>query len=318
MRLWLREGPAREAMGPLPAGVELHIVPKRGALPAEFYEAEFLVPPFGSRRVLEALSSMGELRVIQANSAGVEWLLPHVPTGVTLCNARGTRDAAVAEWVVAVILAMTKDLEHWSGQQEAQAWGSGLLDDLAGARVLIVGYGSIGRALEARLGPFEVTVDRVARSPRDGVAGVDQLEDRLPLADVVVLLLPSSPSTDGLFGERMLGRMKDGALLVNVGRGKAVDTDALVGAVREGRIRAALDVTDPEPLPPGHPLWRLPGVLITPHVAGDSLESENRVYRLIGEQVRRYMAGEPLLNVVHPGGGRRHAGRGAEGRHTPR
>ncbi len=300
MRIWLRDGPAREAMGPLPDRVEVHVVPRSGPLPPEFYEAEFLVPPFGSRRVLEALPSMSELRVVQANSAGVEWLLPHVPDGVTLCNARGTRDVAVAEWVVAAILAMTKDLLQWSGRQRAEAWGSGLLDELAGARVLIVGYGSIGRALEGRLDPFGVSVDRIARRPRDGVAGLDQLEDLLPLADVVVLLLPSSPSTDGLFGEETLGRMKEGALLVNAGRGTAVDTDALVDALRQGRIRAALDVTDPEPLPEGHPLWRLPGVLLTPHVAGDSPESERRVYRLIGEQVRRYLAGEPLLNIVRP------------------
>jgi phosphoglycerate dehydrogenase-like enzyme len=288
-------------MGSLPDGVEVNVVPRSGPLPAEFYEAEFLVPPFGSRRVLEALPSMGGLRVIQANSAGVEWLLPHVPHGVTLCNARGTRDVAVAEWVAAVILAMTKELLRWSGRQEAEAWGSGLLDELAGTRVLIVGYGSIGRAVEERLVPFGVRVDRIARRPREGVAAVEQLWERLPVADVVVLLLPSLPATNGLFGEETLARMKEGALLVNAGRGTAVDTDALVSAVRKGRIRAALDVTDPEPLPAGHPLWRLPGVLLTPHIAGDSLESERRVYRLVGEQVRRYLEGEPLLNVVRPG-----------------
>jgi phosphoglycerate dehydrogenase-like enzyme len=301
MRLWLRDGPGREAVGPLPPGVEVHLVPGDGPLPPEFYEAEFLVPPYGSHRVLAALPRMRELRVVQANSSGVEWLLPHAPAGVTVCNARGTRDVAVAEWVVAAILAMTKDLAHWHGQQEESAWRPRLLDELAGSRVLIVGHGSIGRAVEARLAPFDVSVDRVASRARDGVHGVDWLEERLPLADVVVLLLPSSAATDSLFDGAMLGRMKAGALLVNAGRGAVVDTDALVAAVGEGRIRAALDVTDPEPLPAGHPLWALPGVLLTPHLAGDSLESERRVYRLVGEQVRRYMAGEPLVNVVRPG-----------------
>jgi phosphoglycerate dehydrogenase-like enzyme len=298
LHLWLRDGPGREALDPLPADVEVHVVPKDGPLPAEFYEAEFLVPPYGSRRVLDALPKMRHLRVVQANSSGVEWLLPHVPDGVTVCNAKGTRDVVVAEWVLAAILAMTKQLAHWGHQQAKGIWEPGLLDELAGSRVLIVGYGSIGQAVEARLTPFEVSVERIASRPRPGVQGLDQLDDRLPHADVVVMLLPSSPATDGLFGEARLARMKEGALLVNAGRGTAMETAALVDAVTEGRIRAALDVVDPEPLPERHPLWRLPGVLLTPHLAGDSLPSERRVYHLIGDQVRRYVDGEPLINVV--------------------
>jgi phosphoglycerate dehydrogenase-like enzyme len=244
---------------------------------------------------------MRELRVIQANSSGVEWLLPNAPAAVTVCNARGMRDVVVSEWVVAAILAMNKDLAHWRRQQEEGAWKPSLLDELAGSRALIVGYGSIGRAVERRLTPFDVSVDRIASRARPGVYGVDQLEDRLPLADIVILLLPSTPATDGLFDEATLGRMKPGALLVNAGRGAAVDTNALVDAVSKGRLRAALDVTDPEPLPEGHPLWRLPGVLLTPHLAGDSEASERRVYRLIGEQVTRYVRGELLVNVVRRG-----------------
>jgi phosphoglycerate dehydrogenase-like enzyme len=298
VRLWLRDGPGREAIDPLPDAVEFHLIPRSGPLAEEFYAAEFLVPPYGSQRVLEALPRMEELRVVQANSSGVEWLLPHVPEGVTVCSARGTRDVAVAEWVLAVILAMTKDLPHWRRQQEAEVWKPELLDELAGSLVLIVGYGSIGEAVEARLAPLEVSVERIANRVRPGVYGVDRLSDLLPLADIVVLLLPSTPSTDGLFDEGMLARMKPDALLVNAGRGTAVDTQALVDAVSEERLRAALDVTDPEPLPEDHPLWHLSGVLVTPHLAGDSLASERRVYRLIGDQVRRYMSGELLINVV--------------------
>lgn len=282
----------------MPDGVEMHLVPREGSLPAEFYEAEFLVPPYGSRRVLEALPAMRQLRVIQANSSGVEWLLPHVPAGVTVCNAKGTRDVVVSEWVVAAILAMTKDLPHWHRRQEAGAWEPTLLNELAGAQALIVGYGSIGRAVEDRLAPFEVSVERIARRPRPGVHGIDRLAEQLPLADIVVLLLPSTPATDGVFDRVMLERMKPGALLVNAGRGTAVDTNALVDVVRSGRIRAALDVTDPEPLPGDHPLWSLPGALLTPHLAGDSEAAERRVYRLVGEQVARYVRGEPLVNVV--------------------
>jgi phosphoglycerate dehydrogenase-like enzyme len=298
VQLWLRDGPGREAVDTLPAGVELHLVPRKGALPPEFYEAEFLVPPYGSRRVLEALPRMEELRVIQANSSGVEWLLPHVPAGVTVCNAKGTRDVVVSEWVLAAILAMTKDLPHWHRQQEAGVWEPTLLNELTGSRVLIVGYGSIGRAVEDRLRPFEVSVERIARRARPGVHGVDSLAEQLPPADIVVLLLPSTPATDGIFDKATLERMKPGALLVNAGRGTAVDTDALVDAVGRGRIRAALDVTDPEPLPEDHPLWGLPGVLLTPHLAGDSEAAERRVYRFVGEQVARYLRGEPLVNVV--------------------
>ncbi len=298
MHLWLRDGPGREAVAPLPPGVELHLVPRKGPLPAEFYEAEFLIPPYGSRRVLEALPKLEKLRVIQANSSGVEWLLPHVPAGITVCNAKGTRDVVVSEWVTTAILAMTKDLAHWQRQQEAGAWKPALLNELAGSQVLIVGYGSIGRAVEDRLAPFGVSVERIARRTRPGVFGVDRLAERLPLADVVVLLLPSTPATNGIFDRATLERMKPGALLVNAGRGTVVDTEALVDAVSEGRIRAALDVTDPEPLPADHPLWRLPGAFLTPHLAGDSEASERRVYELIGAQVRRYVRGEPLANVV--------------------
>lgn len=300
MRVWLRDGPGREAIEPLPDGVYLQLVPRKGPLPAELYEAEFLVPPYGSRRVLEALPQMRELRVIQANSSGVDWLLPSVPPGVTVCNAKGTRDVAVAEWVLAAILATIKDLAHWRDRQEREAWEPRLLEELCGTRVLIVGYGSIGKAVEERLLPFGVSIDRVARRPRPGVQGADRLEELLGSADVVVLLLPASPETDGLFDRAMLGRMQPDALLVNAGRGTLVDTEALVDAVADGRLRAALDVTDPEPLPEGHPLWRLPGVLLTPHLAGDSLATERRVYRLIREQIERYMRGEPLVNVVTP------------------
>lgn len=298
MRLWLRDGPGSDSLGELPEEVEVQIIPRSGPLPAEFHEAEFLVPPYGSRRVLEALAKMPDLRVVQANSAGVEWLLPHVPDGVTVCNAKGTRDVVVAEWILTVILAMTKDLAHWRRLQEEEAWRPRLLDELAGSRVLIVGFGSIGRAVEARLAPFDVSIERIARRARPGVHGVESLQELLPNADIVVLLLPETATTKGLFDEKMLARMKVGALLVNAGRGTAVDARALVDAVSEERIRAALDVTDPEPLPKGHPLWSLPGVLLTPHLAGDSEASEHRVYRLIAEQVKRHLRGEPLLNVV--------------------
>jgi phosphoglycerate dehydrogenase-like enzyme len=298
VKVWLPDSPARDDLGELPEEVELGLIPRNGPLPDAFESAEFLVPPYGSRRVLKLLPQMRSLRIVQANSAGVEWLLPSVPPGVTVCNARGTRDIPVAEWVLAAILDAVKDLPRLRRQQEERNWEATIPDELASSRALIVGYGSIGRAVENRLSPFGVHVDRVARRSRPGVDSVDRLKELLPLADIVILLMPETQATISLFDRSTLERLKPGALLVNAARGGVVDTDALVDAVAAGRIRAALDVTDPEPLPADHPLWRLPGVLLTPHIAGDSDAAERRVHQLIGEQVRRYLRGEPLLNAV--------------------
>ena len=298
MQLWVPEHGRQEALERLPEGVDLHTIPRRGALPPEIAEAEFLVPPDGSRRVLEALPRMHALRVIQAMSAGVEWLEPSAPEGVTLCNARGAMDIPVAEWVVAAVLALAKRVPELGHQQEEERWEPRLLDELAGSRALIVGHGSIGRAVEERLAPFGVEVERVARSAREGVHSVDELADLLPRADIVVVLVPATPASEGLFDDAMLARLKPGALFVNAGRGSVVDTDALVDVVRAGHVRAALDVTDPEPLPEGHPLWSLPGVLITPHVAGATEATERRIYELVADQVGRYVRGDPLLNVL--------------------
>ena len=163
--------------------------------------------------------------------------------------------------------------------------------------MLILGYGSIGRAVEARLMPFGIKVLRVARHPREGVHAVTELAALLPDCDVVVILLPLTAETRGLVDNRFLSAMKPGALLLNPARGAIVDTEALITAVRAGRLRAALDVTDPEPLPEGHPLWSAPGVLITPHVAGAPIRWRARAYRFVGDQLRRYASGEPLRNV---------------------
>jgi phosphoglycerate dehydrogenase-like enzyme len=257
-----------------------------------------VVPPFGSRRVLAALPELRALRVVQVKSAGVDWVEARVPPQATLCNARGARDAPVAEWVVAAILASWKLLPRFQRQQEEARWEHALPGELQGRRALIVGYGSIGRAVEERLRPFGVEVERVARRARPGVEPVERMPELLPAADIVILLTPATAATAGLFGEAALAAMKPGALLVNAARGAVVDTAALCEAVAAGRIRAALDVTDPEPLPSDHPLWRLPGVIVTPHVAGDGEAAERRVYRLVAEQIRRLLGGEPLLNVI--------------------
>lgn len=298
MEVWLPEHPARTGVGELPESVAVHLIPREGTLPPEFEAAEFLVPPWGSSRVIESLPRLPALRVVQVNSAGVDWIAPAIPAGVTLCNSRGTRDTPVAEWVLGAILDSYKGLGHFRRQEQQAEWASRMPRELAGSKALIVGHGSIGRAVAERLLPFGVEVTGVASRSRHQVHGIDAIDELLPPADIVILLLPAAPETVGLLDRQRLARLKTGALLINAGRGTAIDPDALLAELESGRLEAALDVTDPEPLPPDSPLWGLPNVLITPHIAGDSPAADRRAYELVGDQIRRYLAGRPLLNVV--------------------
>jgi phosphoglycerate dehydrogenase-like enzyme len=285
----------RRELYPLPEGVEL--VSEPGP------DVEFVVLGFQMADRLPGLfDELPGLRVAQSLSAGVDWLLPNVPARIIVCRAVGVHDGPVSEWVVAAILAMQRRLPAFIEFQRRAEWNrSGAqpatIDDLEGHTVVVVGHGSIGRALAARLAPFGVRVIGVARHARDDARPVSALAELLPEADVVVDLLPLTPETERFVDAAFLGRMKPGALFVNAGRGKTVDTAALLEALRSGRIRAALDVTDPEPLPADHPLWHAPNLLITPHVAGSVTRWEERGYRFAGEQIRRYAAGEPLLGV---------------------
>ncbi len=176
---------------------------------------------------------------------------------------------------------------------------------LADSRVLVLGYGQIGRAITRRLLPFEVSVTAVASRAREGdelvdrVHGIDELADLVGSHDVVVVIVPLTESTRGLVDADLLARMPDGALLVNVARGAVVDTDALVAECTTGRLRAAVDVTDPEPLPAGHPLWTTPGVLITPHVGGQTTAMRPRAVALMRRQIERMRDGLPPDNVVN-------------------
>ncbi|MFL5873285.1 MAG: 2-hydroxyacid dehydrogenase [Solirubrobacterales bacterium] len=298
MKVWLPENLAQAGVGELPESVEVHLIPRNGGLPPEIEEAQFLVPPFGSSRVIEALPRFRALRVVQVNSAGVDWIAPAIPEGVTLCNARGTRDTPVAEWVVGAILDSYKHFARFRQQQLQARWEPGMPKELAGSKVLIVGHGSIGRAVAERLLPFGVEVTGIASRPRSNLHGVETIDELLPQADIVIALLPATPETTGLIDRERLARLKTGALLINAGRGNAIDTDALLDELGSGRLKAGLDVTEPEPLPPDSPLWKLPNVLITPHIAGDSPAADQRVYELVGDQIRRHLEGRPLLNVV--------------------
>ncbi len=300
MKVWIPDRSGREAIGELPEGVSLGLIQPEGEPSRAILDAEFLVLT-SDRRIIDLLAQMSALRVVQTLSAGVDWVLPVLPGGVTLCDASGSRNAAVAEWVLAAILASLRMLPELRDRQREHEWAWRRSGELSGSTVLILGYGAIGAAVEARLEPFDVDLIRVARHSRAGVHAVEELESLLPLADIVIVLVPLTPATTGLLDARLLARLRAGALLVNAARGPIVDTEALLELLRRGEIRAAIDVTDPEPLPVDHPLWDAPGVLITPHYAGDTLAADRRAFALVGEQLRRYVRGDPLLNVVAHG-----------------
>lgn len=295
--VWLPFDPA--ALGDPPSGLRYEVVDPTEHVPDSVGEVRFYVPPYAVGSALaEVIPRMTSLDVVQTLTAGVDNVRSAVPDGVTLCRGRGIHETSTAELAVTLTLAALRGVPQFVRAHDRGAWAPGWRPALADRRVLIVGHGSVGEAVEARLAPFEVTIERVARTARDGVHGFADLPDLLPAADVVILLVPLTDETRGLVDAGFLARMKDGALLVNLARGAVVVTDDLVEALRGGRITAAADVVDPEPLPDGHPLWEVPGLLLTPHVGGASSAMWPRAYRVVRDQLHRYAAGEPLADVV--------------------
>ena len=275
-------------------------------------------------RAMRTWPKLRGVRLVLSLMAGTEWIPQTVGPHVTICSARGAHNIATAEWTIASILAMLKHFPFFleiqrSGQWKRRFEASGryvaisgdtrshyppvMHEELTGKTVLLVGYGSIGKEIERMLAPFNVDLLRVARSQRTQpeVHSVGDLDRLLPRAQVIILILPATPESHQLIGSRQFALMRQGALLVNAARGPIVDTDALVDALNAGRIRAALDVTDPEPLPEGHPLWSCPNLLITPHVGGSSPQFATRALGIAADELHRYMAGEPLQNVVQAG-----------------
>jgi phosphoglycerate dehydrogenase-like enzyme len=296
-RVWLSDSP--EAFGGLPAGIEADLWKGGEELPPSADEVEFVVFPLGANpEVLRKIVELPRLRTIQIMSAGADNVLPYIPAGITLCNARGAHTPATAEWTAGVIIASIRNFPRFAAGQQAGHWDPAVSDLVAGKRVLIVGYGSIGEAVERRLAGWEVEIVRVARHARDGVHPIGELPRLLPDADVVVILVPVTEETRQLVNAEFLKTMKDGALLVNAARGVIVDTDALLAELTSGRLNAALDVTDPEPLPDGHPLWSAPGLLLTPHVGGAVRASRKRAYEIVATQLARLAAGQPPLNAI--------------------
>jgi phosphoglycerate dehydrogenase-like enzyme len=291
----------RDLLGRVPDGWELRAWPADAAAAPDRDAVAFAVPSWRLHARLE-MGSLPALRVVQVRSAGVDWIAARVPAGVTLCSARGARDAPMAEWVVAAILADAKRAREVAEGQAAREWRRIEVGDVAGLRVLVLGFGAIGRAAARVLEALGCRIEGVGRQSREGVHGPERLARLAGEADVLVNLLPLTPETRRLVGAELLARLPDGALVVNAGRGATLDTGALVAELEAGRLRAVLDVVDPEPLPPEHPLWRAPGAIVSPHVAGDTPLAERAAWALVGDQLRRFAAGEPLRNVIGPEG----------------
>ncbi len=267
--------------------------------PADLSQVGFYVPQYmGSRDSFELIAQMSNLEVVQLLTVGFDAALEYVPDHVMLCNAVGVHDASTAELAVGLVLASLRGIDDFARAMPQGDWVHGRRTSLVDQRVVIVGAGGVGQAIANRLAPFEAEVILVARSQRPGVVSISDLSTLLPAADIVILAVPLDVHTSGLVDDSFLSRMRDGALLVNVARGGVVDTQALMHHVQLGRIRAALDVTDPEPLPPQHPLWRMPGILISPHVGGNTSAFLPRARALVEKQIGRWRSGDPLAHVV--------------------
>ncbi len=309
---------APEMLGDFPAEVEL--IPLPDDLDREVNIDAWIPDPYPAKS-MRIWPHLRGVRLVLSLMAGTEWIPGTVGPRVTICNARGAHNISTAEWTIGAILAVLKYIPFYLDVQRGGVWkrrfevgakyasmtGDArpiyppvLLEELTGKRVLLVGYGAIGKEIERMLAPFDVKLTRVARTARaeSAVYAVSELDNLLPQAEIVILILPSTAESHHLIGSRQLALMSQGALLVNAARGPVVDTDALVAALNSGRIRAALDVTDPEPLPEGHPLWSCPNLLITPHIGGSSPQFAPRALKTAADELRRYINGEPLQNVV--------------------
>jgi phosphoglycerate dehydrogenase-like enzyme len=286
-------------LGDVPDGFEIVQADATDSWPDAAWQGELYVPSYQfSRRVVDVMADMPRLAVVQTLTAGVDHIQASVPDGVTLCNATRVHHTATAELAVGLIISAQRRLADLVRAQDREVWDVEMSSSVADKQVVVVGAGNIGRAIQERLTGFECETILVGRSARPGVQAISELPQLLRSADIVVLIVPLSEQTRGLVDAAFLASMSDGALLVNVARGAVVVTDDLVAELRSGRLRAALDVTDPEPLPSGHPLWSTPGTIITPHVGGASTAMWPRSYRLVRDQLHRLAAGEPLLNVV--------------------
>ena len=276
--------------------------PGATATDGELPPADVLVPPFlADADAVRLAYRVPGLRLVQLLTAGAENWVGKLPDGVALSDCRGAHGGATAEWIVAAMLAVYRELPTFVRRQDEARWDQHQTPELAGKKVLIVGAGDVAEHAVRRLTPFEVETTLVGRRARDGVHGIDEVLDLLPHHDACVVIVPLTDDTRGLVDAAFLAAMPDGALLVNAARGPVVDTDALLAELDGGRLLAAVDVTDPEPLPADHPLWKAPGLLITPHVGGSVPGAFRRAYRVAAEQIAAFARGENPPNLVENG-----------------
>lgn len=286
----------------VPAGIK-RLSPSTTPLDtADLSEITFYVPTYmGGRAALEHVKRMPNLRVLQHPNAGYDDAIEFLRPEITLCNGRGIHDASTSELAVGLTIASLRGFPDFVRAQDKGEWRHARYRSIDGRRIGIVGYGAIGKNIARNLSGFDVEVIGFSRSGGEGSLTMDRFDELLPTLDVVILIIPLTAESHHFFDARRLAMLKDGALLVNVARGPIVDTDALVRELNTGRIMAALDVTDPEPLPPHHPLWSAKGVFISPHVGGNSSAFEPRARKLIESQLVHLAKGEPLENVVVQG-----------------
>ena len=265
----------------------------------DFSEVTFYVPWYmGGRPALEMTQMMPNLKILQVPNAGYDDALEFVRPGITLCNGKSIHDDSTAELAVGLTIASLRGFADFVRNQDKSEWVHTRNKSINDRKVGIVGFGSIGSTIAKMLAGFAVEIVAFTQSGRDNTIAITDLDKHLPTLDVVILILPLTPESKHLFDAKRLALMKDGALLVNVARGPIVETDALVKELNSGRITAALDVTDPEPLPKDHPLWLAKGVLISPHVGGNTTAFEKRAKRLIESQLQLLASGKRLNNII--------------------
>ena len=263
---------------------------------------DFYVPSYMTgKNGLDFVLKMPNLKYLQMPNAGYDDAMAYVRPGVTLCNATGVHDDSTAELAVGLALASRRGFAEFAKDQSVAKWNHRRFPSLSDSKIGLIGYGSIGQTIAKNLSGFSVEVLSFSKSGRNGSLKIDELDGYLPSLDIVILILPLTPESKHMFDSRRLALMKDGALIVNVARGPIIDTDALLAELNSGRLSAALDVTDPEPLPNDHPLWKAKNILIVPHVGGDSTAFEPRARKLVVSQLNRLVAGEPLINVIVDG-----------------
>lgn len=281
-------------------GVRAERYDPREPFPERLRHAEVLVPAFQPGEVTQPrVADLPNLRLVQLLSAGAEAWLGQLPDGVLLSTCRGAHGGSTAEWVMTALLTIYREFDRFAASASAREWRPRRTDTLQGKRVLVVGAGDVGEQLRRRLVAFGAQATMIAMTQRGGVRGVDELPELLGTHDVVALTVPLTSRTEGMVDAEFLARMPDGAILVNAARGPVVRTDALIAELRSGRLRAALDVTHPEPLPTDHPLWTVPGLLLTPHVGGNCHGLRERSYAVAATQIAQFVSGELPDNIVH-------------------